>query len=74
MTGLITGLLAQGYAPVAASVIGVHLHGSAAQVVALRMGADGMLISDVIEALPEAWRLLRARSKEALHGASALPE
>jgi|JI10StandDraft_1071094.scaffolds.fasta_scaffold03028_16 hydroxyethylthiazole kinase-like uncharacterized protein yjeF len=74
LTGLITGLLAQGYAPVAASVIGVHLHGSAAQVVALRMGADGMLISDVIEALPEAWRLLRARSKEALHGASALPE
>jgi hypothetical protein len=34
--------------------------------VAKRKGQDGMSISDLIEALPEAWQLLRGGSEETI--------
>ena len=63
LTGLITGLRAQGYESVASACLGVYLHGTAAHAVAQQRGYDGMLISDVIEALPEAWKLVREGSE-----------
>jgi NAD(P)H-hydrate epimerase len=64
LTGLLTGLVAQGYAPGTAALVGVYLHGLAGDLVAKRKGQDGMSISDLIEALPEAWQVLRDWSEE----------
>jgi NAD(P)H-hydrate epimerase len=58
--------VAQGYAPGTAALVGVYLHGLAGDLVAKRKGQDGMSISDLIEALPEAWQLLRGGSEETI--------
>jgi NAD(P)H-hydrate epimerase len=59
LTGLVTGLLAQGHAPLGAALLGVFLHGLAGDLAALHKGMDGMTAGDLVEALPEAWRYLR---------------
>lgn len=56
LCGLITGLLAQGLPPEEAAVTGVYLHGLAADLAAKPLGHRAMLPSDVIHALPEAYR------------------
>jgi hydroxyethylthiazole kinase-like uncharacterized protein yjeF len=52
LTGIIGGLLAQGYAPDHAAQIGVFLHGAAADAVARDQGRIGYLATQVMEALP----------------------
>lgn len=59
LTGLLLGLLAQGYDPEAACIIGVYLHGLAGDVAARELGEDSMLASDIVRHLPEAFRQLR---------------
>jgi ADP-dependent NAD(P)H-hydrate dehydratase / NAD(P)H-hydrate epimerase len=66
LTGLITGLLAQGYAPLQAAQFGVYLHGLAGDIAAAHHGMDGMTASDVVMAIPEAWMRLRNASFEAV--------
>lgn len=60
LTGLLTGLLARGMAPVEAARTAVWIHGRAGSIAASRIGRDGMTANDVVECLPEAWRELRA--------------
>lgn len=60
LTGLITGLCAQGLAPSSAAIVGVHLHGLAADITASELGWDGMLPSDVVARIPLAWKRIRA--------------
>ncbi|MFE7615199.1 NAD(P)H-hydrate dehydratase [Streptomyces sp. NPDC057496] len=57
LSGLIGSLLAAGLAPRDAASVGAHLHGLAA-----RLAADGAPVAaqDVAEALPAAWRDVRA--------------
>ena len=59
LTGMITSLLAQDYSPEVASLLGVYLHGLAGDFAAEKKGKDGMVAVDMIESLPEAWRILR---------------
>jgi len=59
LTGLLTGLLAQGYAPLQAAILGVYLHGLAGDLAALHKGMDGMHAGDIVDVLPEAWQQLR---------------
>jgi NAD(P)H-hydrate epimerase len=59
LTGLLTGLLAQGYSPLAAASIAVYLHGAAGAAAAAALGPDGMGVHDLVEAIPVAWRGLR---------------
>jgi NAD(P)H-hydrate epimerase len=59
LTGIITGLCAQGLAPVQAALLGVHAHGLAGDIAAAERGMDGMTVSDLIDRLPDAWRQLR---------------
>ncbi len=59
LTGLLTGLLAQGYSPLAAASIAVYLHGAAGATAAAALGPDGMAVHDLVEAIPVAWRGLR---------------
>ncbi|MBD2755665.1 NAD(P)H-hydrate dehydratase [Spirosoma validum] len=51
LTGILTALLAQGYDPVEAAVLGVFAHGLAGDRVAEERGPIGMIASDVIDAL-----------------------
>jgi NAD(P)H-hydrate epimerase len=60
LTGVLTGLLAQGCSPLEAAVLGVYAHGLAGDLAAVRLGEQGMLVSDLIEALPLAWSRLSA--------------
>lgn len=51
LTGIITGLLAQGYHPTEAAVMGVYLHGKAGDMALSIRSVSGLLASDIIEAL-----------------------
>lgn len=59
LTGLLTGLLAQGYGALQAAMLGVYLHGMAGDMAAQHKSMDGMHAGDIIDALPEAWQNLR---------------
>jgi ADP-dependent NAD(P)H-hydrate dehydratase / NAD(P)H-hydrate epimerase len=67
LTGMIAGLLTQGYSPEAATHLGVWLHGSAADSLARKKGVVGFLASDVMEEIPTQITLLdRSRLKKRL--------
>ncbi len=55
LSGMITALLAQGYAPHAAACIAVYLHGLAADITLKEQSMESMLISDVIAHLGKAF-------------------
>ena len=52
LTGLVGGLLAQGQTPAAAAVLGVYLHGRAADRLRERLGEAGMVAGDLLRELP----------------------
>lgn len=58
LTGVIASLLAQGYPPEQAAVTGVFLHGLAGDLAAELTGPRGMTASDIVNALPGAWKQL----------------
>lgn len=60
LTGLLTGLLAQGYPALDACLLATYLHGSAGDRAAADLGPDAMRASDLVEQLPAAWKALRA--------------
>ena len=60
LSGLLGGLLAQGMNPYDAARRGVYVHGLAGDIAAARVGARGMTATDVIAALPAAWRQVEA--------------
>ena len=62
LTGIITGLRAQGLEATSAAVLGVYAHGLAGDLAAADLGMDGMLPSDLIAHLPLVWRRIRASS------------
>ncbi|UHG89132.1 NAD(P)H-hydrate dehydratase [Spirosoma oryzicola] len=51
LTGVLTALLAQGYDPIEAAVLGVFFHGLAGDRAAEQRGPIGMTASDVVDAL-----------------------
>jgi NAD(P)H-hydrate epimerase len=55
LTGIITAFLAQGYEPINAAVLGVYLHGLAADITLQTQSPESMLITDVIENLGKAF-------------------
>lgn len=55
LTGIITGLIAQGYDPVAATIFGVYLHGKSADIALNDFGYQSLIASHVIEYLGEAY-------------------
>jgi len=52
LSGIIIGLMAQGLNSLDASVVGVHIHGLAGDLVAERKGQRGLVASDLIKYLP----------------------
>ncbi|MFT6921769.1 MAG: hydroxyethylthiazole kinase-like uncharacterized protein yjeF [Crocinitomicaceae bacterium] len=55
LTGIITGLLAQGYTSEAALCVGVYLHGLAGDLGAKELGEDSLIARDIIKYLPKAF-------------------
>ena len=64
LTGILLGLLAQGFEPLAATQLGVYVHGLAGDRVAQLAGERGLKAGDLVEQLPAAWRAL-AESRDA---------
>jgi NAD(P)H-hydrate epimerase len=58
LTGIITGLLARGYKPQDACVVGVYLHGMAGDLAADDLGEESLTAGDIIQYLPKAFKQL----------------
>ena len=58
LSGIITALLAQGYAPFIAAKIGVYLHGVAADIAVKEQSLESLLASDVVEKIGAAFKSL----------------
>lgn len=58
LTGILTALLARGYTPKEASMIGMYLHGLAGDYVARDLGMESLIASDIIQYLPKAFKKL----------------
>lgn len=56
LTGILLGLLAQGYSREEACKLGVYIHGLAGDIAAQEKTEMGMTASDIIESLPAAWK------------------
>ena len=58
LTGILAALLCQGVKAADAAVLGTYLHGLAGDIAAKRFTEWGMVASDMIQCLPDAWREL----------------
>lgn len=55
LTGIITGLMAQGYSPLKAALTGVYLHGLAGDYAAFDKGEHSLIASDLVQYLSKAF-------------------
>jgi NAD(P)H-hydrate epimerase len=58
LTGILLGLLARGYTPPQAALIGVYIHGSAADNAIKKIYIESLLATDVINRIPKAFEKL----------------
>jgi len=59
LTGMISGLIAQGMEPLTAAKTGVYLHGLTGDISAEEFGEMGMIAGDMIERIPKAIKSLK---------------
>ena len=59
LTGIISAFLAQGYEPMQAALLGVYLHGLAADITLENQSEESMIITDVIENLGKAFKRIQ---------------
>ncbi|MBK6994462.1 MAG: NAD(P)H-hydrate dehydratase [Lewinellaceae bacterium] len=55
LTGILTGLLAQGYSPKSAALLGVYLHGLAGDLAASTLSQEALTAGDLVDFLGRAW-------------------
>lgn len=55
LTGILVGLLAQGMSSTDAAILGVYIHGYAADLAANELSEIALIASDIIRYLPKAW-------------------
>lgn len=55
LTGILTGLVAQGYDSVEAAILGVYLHGMAGDIAAMELSMEAMVAGDIIHSLGAAF-------------------
>ena len=58
LTGILTGLLAQGYKSSDAAMLGTYLHGRAGDIAARRVSMESLIASDIIEQLGAAFQFI----------------
>ena len=61
LTGILTGLLARGYKPQDACIVGVYLHGLAGDLAAQELGEESLIAGDIIQYLGKAFKQLQTR-------------
>lgn len=59
LTGIITGLRAQGYSSEESCILGCYLHGLAGDLAALGLSTSSMQARDVVKFMSEAWQLIQ---------------
>ena len=59
LTGIITGLMAQGYQPINAAIIGVYIHGLAGDFAAKQLSQEAMIAGDIIEFLGKSFLFIQ---------------
>ena len=59
LTGILTGLLAQGYDPVHAAILGVYLHGLSGDLAAQKISQESLIAQDLIHYLGEAFLFIQ---------------
>ncbi len=64
LTGILLGLLAQGYSPEYASLLGVYIHATAGDIAAVDVGYEALIAGDIIEYLGDAFQQLRNEEPE----------
>jgi NAD(P)H-hydrate epimerase len=65
LTGIITGLRAQGFSAEDAAKLGVFLHGLAGDLAAEELGEEALIASDIISNIGHAYQLLHKLNQEA---------
>lgn len=60
LTGIIGGLAAQGYAPAAAAVLGVFIHGLAGDIAANELSQESLLAGDIVNNIGAAYKRLHS--------------
>lgn len=58
LTGIITGLVAQGYTPEESAKLGVYIHGLAGNFAAQKLSQEAMIAGDIIDRLGKAFRTI----------------
>lgn len=56
LTGILTGLIAQSYSAIEASIIGVYLHGLAGDLALREKGQNSLIAGDIVDFLPAGFR------------------
>ena len=64
LTGILLGLLAQGYSPEFASLLGVYIHSTAGDLAAEVIGYEALIAGDIVDNLGEAFEQLRNEEPE----------
>jgi NAD(P)H-hydrate epimerase len=59
LTGILTGLLCQGYTAEQACLLGVYLHGLAGDIAAEKFSPEAMIAGDITEQLGAAYKMIR---------------
>lgn len=63
LSGILASLLAQGYLPEDAAIVGVYLHGLAADCAATSIHQKSLIASDIVAHLSDAWQRLMPLTK-----------
>jgi hydroxyethylthiazole kinase-like uncharacterized protein yjeF len=63
LTGILTGLIAQGYSSVEAAILGIYLHGMAGDIGAEQVSMEAMIAGDIVKYLGEAFKYFRENLK-----------
>jgi NAD(P)H-hydrate repair Nnr-like enzyme with NAD(P)H-hydrate dehydratase domain len=64
LTGILTGLLTQGYSSAEAAILGVYLHGLAGDIAAEKLSMEAMIAGDIIDNLGEAYKNIMQKEKD----------
>ena len=62
LTGILLGLICQGYPTKDAAKLGVFIHGLSADLASKEIGETSLIASDIINHLPKAWKVLEDKT------------
>lgn len=73
LTGILTGLAAQGYSPKETCLLGVYLHGLAGDIAAGKLSEEAMIAGDITANLGKAFKAIKNKNAPLRNGATKSP-